>query len=600
MPTTPSITSWVRLEPRCRDIAMREAVRARVWDPLWLLARQWQVGEFEGEDAGSPVHARWRGSSAAITRVLAGPAVAGQLKPQRYDAAALPLEAVVERQAVRAKGPPDPGSSVRLAAESGLHFLRLLEAQATSRSYRADFVARYALSSPSDDERAALDAESLDYWDLMARRAPDGRLLRASWRGANGERLPLPADFDIAAGDRAEVNAAIDAWLAYDDALFSEPRDNSSDAWQRERMEYAFSLGAAFARGDGPFFDGEVALTAAEYRGGHLDWHSVDFDNNLLLGAALDNARSAQVRTVMPAPVGFRGAPARRFWEFEDARVDYGLLPAGPGDLPQLLLSAFATDYGNDWYVIPIDLDVGTLTRTHSLLVRDTFGVQTLIRPHNADVNTTSNVTAPAFSMFSLSQTQPQREGQFLGEPLPNLFYLAPSLLRSLDGTPRDEVLFLRDEMANMAWAVERLRQGRIEQRLEPAALPVPAASATTIVEGAGSAIPVYHLATDVPAHWVPLLPQRQAAPDGSLRLVRAAMLRPDGSNAVQSARGAILSGPTLKLYDEEVPREGMRVVRGYQSTRWIGGQTVLWLALRKGVGRGEGASGLRFDDVGL
>ena len=201
--------------------------------------------------------------------------------------------------------------------------------------------------------------------------------------------------------------------------------------------------------------------------------------------------------------------------------------------------------------------------------------------------------------MFSLSQTRPQREGQFLGEPLPNLFYLAPSLLRSLDGTPRDEVLFLRDEMANMAWAVERLRQGRVEHRLEPAALPAAAASSgAAAADAARSAVPLYRLATDVPAHWVPLLPQRQPAPDGSLRLVRAAMLRPDGSNAVRSSRGAILSGPPLKLHDEEVPREGMRVTRGYQCTRWIGGQTVLWLGLRKGVGRGEGASGLRFDDV--
>jgi len=298
------------------------------------------------------------------------------------------------------------------------------------------------------------------------------------------------------------------------------------------------------------------------------------------------------VRTVMPAPVNFRGAPARRFWEFEDARVDYGLLPAGPGELPQMLLSAFATDYGNDWYVIPVDLDVGTLTRTRSLVVRDTFGAQTLIQPHNADG------TATAFSMFSLSAMQP-RPGQSVAGPVPNLFYLAPSLLRSLDGAPRDEVLFLRDEMANMAWAVERLRQGRVEQRLEPAAFSAAAANAGAAPEATDSAIPVYRLATDVPAHWVPLLPQRQPAPDGSLRLVRAAMLRPDGSNVPQSARGAILSGPPLKLYDEEVPREGLRVVRAYQCTRWIGGQTVLWQALRKGVGRGEGASGLRFDDIG-
>jgi hypothetical protein len=584
MATTPSITSWVRLEPRCRDTTMREGIRARVYDPLWLLARQWQVGEFEGEDAGSPVQARWRGHSAAVTRLHAGTATPGQpVRAQRYDAAALPLEAVVERRSVRAAGPFDTTSSIRLAAESGLHFLRLLGAQQMSRSYRRDFITRFALEGATDSERLALDGETLDYWDLMAGRVPDGRLLVEAWRAADGQRLPLPAEPAVAAGDRAEVNAAIDAWLAYYDSLFSEPADGS-DAWQRERMEYAFSLGA-----------GETTLTAAEYHGGHLDWHSVDVDPALQLGAAQDNASADVVRTVMPAPVSFRGAPAQRFWEFEDARVDFGLLPAGPGDLPHLLLSDFATNYGNDWYVIPIDLAVGTLTRTRSLVVSDTFGVQTLIKPHNAD-------GPSAFSMYSLATLRRPPPPDTVAAavftrstPVANLFYLAPSLFRSIDSTPRDEVLLLRDEMANMAWAVERLMQGRVEQRID---LAVAAQSTTNAADGAGSSTPVYRLATDVPENWVPLIAQRQPAPDNSLRLVRARLLRADGSNAARIARGAILSGPPLKLYDEELPREGARIVRGYQCTRWIGGQTVLWLALRKSVGRGEGASGLRFDGI--
>ena len=88
------------------------------------------------------------------------------------------------------------------------------------------------------------------------------------------------------------------------------------------------------------------------------------------------------MQTTIPAPVTFRGMPAARFWEFEDARVDYGLIDAGPGDLPHLLLADFATNFGNDWYVIPVQVDVGTLTRTRSLVVTDTFGVQTLLRPH--------------------------------------------------------------------------------------------------------------------------------------------------------------------------------------------------------------------------
>ena len=61
----PSITSWMRLEPRSRNAEMNTSLQARIYDPLWLLARQWQLGEFQGEDNGSPVMARWRGGSGA-------------------------------------------------------------------------------------------------------------------------------------------------------------------------------------------------------------------------------------------------------------------------------------------------------------------------------------------------------------------------------------------------------------------------------------------------------------------------------------------------------------------------------------------------------
>jgi len=580
----PSITSWTRLEPRCRDVGMQEAVRARLYDPLWLLARQWQVGEFEGEDAGSPVLARWRGHSAPITRVHAGVAEPGKpVRPVPYNAATLPLEVAIERQRVRAGPVFDGASSLRLAAESGLHFLRLLDAQQTSRSYRSDFIRRYALEAPLAGERAALDAETLDYWDLMAGRVPDGRLLDASLRAGDGRRLPVPTDLEIAPQDDAEINAAVDAWVAYYDNLFSEPAD-AGDSWQRDRMEYAFSLGAGLP-------DGDTTLSASEYHGGHLDWHSVDVDPAVQLGATFDHAGIELVRSVIPAPVSFRGAPAQRFWEFEDARIDYGLLPAGPGDLPQLLLSDFATQYGNDWYVIPIDLAVGTLTRTRSLVVADTFGVQTLLRPLNQD-------TPSAFSMYSLSRLQrPAALASAAATlaPVANLLFLAPSLLRSLDSTPRDELHFLRDEMANMAWAVEHVMQGRVEQRIDLAAASQRDLQAA---DAPGAGVPVYRLATDVPNNWVPLLPQRMADGSEALRLVRAAMLAADGSNEMRPARGPLLGGAPLALFDEEVPREGMRVTRSYQCTRWIGGGTLLWLSQRKQIGRGEGSSGLRYDGL--
>lgn len=45
-------------------------------------------------------------------------------------------------------------------------------------------------------------------------------------------------------------------------------------------------------------------------------------------------------------------------------------------------------------------------------------------------------------------------------------------------------------------------------------------------------------------------------------------------------------------LFEEELPDEGICVVRSYQSTRWNDGLSHLW------IGRGEGSSELQFDSL--
>jgi hypothetical protein len=577
-----SITSWLRLEPRCRDETMAEGLRARMHDPMWMLARQWQVGEFRAEDVGSPVLATWRAESAPLTRLYAG-AIAPNTNQlaSRYDVAALPLEAVVERQRVRPANPLDATGSLRLAVESGLQLLRLVDAQPTSKPYRAAFTKRFALAPPSDADRAACDAETLAWWSLAAGRSPDGRVMAAALRNADGSRAPLPPALKVAARDVAEVNAAVDRWFAEQDALYSEPSPAAPDAWVSERMEYAFTVAGAHGA------EGETALTATQYCDGRLDWASVDVDPEVNLWSAADAASKPVVQTCVPAPVSFRGMPAPRFWEFEDARVDYGLIGAGPGDLPHLLLADFATNFGNDWYVIPAQVDVGTLTRTRSLVITDTFGVRTLLRPQGDE----ALAPAPGFAMYRLGVVQRALAPPFT--PVPNLFFLAPTVARTLEGRPIEEVLLLRDEIANLAWGVERAIPGRLEQRLDLDAQVAPGAAETPPPDGTLR----YRLATDVPANWIPLLPQRDAATN-SLRLVRAAMLAPDGTNQLRRARGPLLNvpGPGLVLFDEEVPREGARITRSAQHARWLGGSAVLWMGLRNGVGKGEGESGLRFD----
>ena len=582
----PSITSWMRLEPRCRNAEMTTSLQARIYDPLWLLARQWQLGEFQAEDNGSPIIASWRAETARLTRYHSG-----AIKPNTitnapaYDGKSMPLEALVERETVRPAANQTSGTEkLRLAAEAGQQFLRMLQQQPLARDYRSAFVKGFQFQALSPDQRAALDADSLSFFDLIATRVPDGRRLYAAFRPNSSGAIVLPASLQIAAGDVAEVEKAARTWSLWFETLFSEP-DAANPSWLSERLEYAFSVGSRLS-------DREYVLTATEYSEGHLDWFAFDSNLEVTLGGANDAAATQTNRKIIPAPVSFRGMPAARFWEFEDAQVDFGSVDAGPTDLARMLLVEFAIDYGNDWFVIPVELEIGSLCRTKSLVITDTFGVQTLIKS-NSDSGDQNSI----WRMFQISHTR----GSGLPKPEPNLFFLPPSLISGISDQPIEEVLFLRDEMANLAWAVERViespTEGRINrfeaylknQRTGDQQSPLPPSTTPTQALR-------YLLSTEVPDYWVPFLPVQK---DDGLRLRRGAVLKTDGRVAPVSALGRILEpGNEFSLFEEEVPREGVRVTRNYQFTRWIDGSSHFWVGRRKSVGRGEGSSGLKFDSL--
>src|SRR5262245_9226546 len=62
-----SITVWNRLEPRPRTTAVTESLAACLRDPLWILTRQWQLGEFRGADTGSPAFVELAGRYSRLT-----------------------------------------------------------------------------------------------------------------------------------------------------------------------------------------------------------------------------------------------------------------------------------------------------------------------------------------------------------------------------------------------------------------------------------------------------------------------------------------------------------------------------------------------------
>ena len=566
---------------------MRTSVAARVFDPLWLMARQWQVGEFQGEDAGSPVIARVRAVTAPLSRSYLGAIPPNtQTRGAAYDPLVLPLEVLAERRRVRPRA-ADPARMSRLAVEAGLHFLNMLETQALSKNYRAAFIARFAITANGESPSSTFDAATMRYLQVMAGRALDARLLDAALQAGGATALALDTRLKIAAGDRAEVAQTAQAWSAWYAQLFSEPAGADADAWQPERMEYALSVSGRLSADP---YD-EFTLTASEYYDGHLDWSSFDRNLEVNMGTIDDRRFVDVVETNVPAPVRFPGAPATRFWEFEDARVDYGAIPVGPTDLAQLMMIEYASSYGNDWYVLPVDVPVGSLTRVNSLVVTDTFGVRTLHRAIGDRA-----LPKPYWSMWQMAHTRLAGGEQSIG-PATNLFFLPPSLGRSLESTALEDVLFMRDEMANIAWAIERKTENQIEQAMAP----VEHETQTVQNPADSDAPPRYRLSSRVPSYWIPLLPvQLRIAPDRVVtRLRRGAVLQPDGSGLVHHARGRLLNErEALSLYDEEIPREGIRLTRHYQMARWINGATFVWQANRKAAGRGEGASGLLFDSV--
>src|SRR5262245_6134235 len=77
------------LEPVSPATDLDGGLRARVADPVWFLARQWQLGEHQGEDASSPV--------AVKIEISHHPLRYDPRRPQ-LDPTIVPAEALVEAE----------------------------------------------------------------------------------------------------------------------------------------------------------------------------------------------------------------------------------------------------------------------------------------------------------------------------------------------------------------------------------------------------------------------------------------------------------------------------------------------------------------------
>ncbi|HYT75581.1 MAG TPA: hypothetical protein VEL79_12575, partial [Vicinamibacterales bacterium] len=349
--------------------------------------------------------------------------------------------------------------------------------------------------------------------------------------------------------------------------------------WQPARLEYLATVTATDAQGS-------TTLDVHPDDTGAIDWTAFDVRER-----AAGPPPPASTRSIVPAHVRFKGMPNPRFWDFEDGTIDFGDLKPDKRDLARLALVDFMLVHSNDWFMLPLDVRVGGVHSLDRLIVRDVFGVDTLIERADREP-----VGPGRWTMFSTSIAGSADTADFL--------IVAPTAGAALQfGPVVEDVRFARDEMANMVWAIENVLEnaagGAWPQRERDAAR---GAGAGPTMSNATAPL-VYRVESRVPEYWIPLLPVSLDPAAGAVALELAAALGADGHTPILP-RGRILrptgitAATPYRLAEEEVPRNGVRVQRLTCRSRWSDGSTFLWQQRRVEHGTGETHSALRFDQV--
>lgn len=578
--------SWIRIEPRCRSDDFSAGLEARIADPLWMLARQWQIGEFQGEDNGSPIQVGVTYNTNALNAVELGKSgVPIELRSMP------PLETMVERETV--------DLDWRTRVQIGQQFERLLRgelgenAKAVICTYRKQEY--FPVEYPSNDDLVEIDYATRRFLRLMSGRAIDGDKLLTAIREGSVPTLPT----EISA-DSTKIETAMQRLLAWYDKLYTQPGNEQGAAWNPQQLDYQFKAHASNGNG------ASTTIVAPEYRNGEFDWYTCLIGNEVII----DPGETSLSESYTPTRVTFAGMPHRRWWQIEANDIDFGDQDIASTDLVKLMLMEFALVYGDDWFMIPLPLPIGSVTRIEKLAVTNVFGETKLINPGK----TVGESPLDRWEMFTLSYLDRPSDasgGDFL--------FLPPSIGFREESAPIEEVHFLRDEGANMVWAVEHIvrnklgnpvqgfeaqteKQERMNQAVDVTDEPPPDYETP---EG----VLKYRLASTVPDNWIPFVPVNAAlsglsdANEASIRLRQARMLRieddeePTAIEAMTRIINANVPDQRLEWLNEEaVPRTGVKVQLTRQRARWIDGKTYVWLGRKVASGRGEGSSGLKFD----
>ncbi len=234
----PSVTTWNRLEGRPRTEDLERALRAEVRDALWMLTKQWQMGEFRGSDAGSPISAKLLVDTTRLTKYRPD---TGTTQAFAYN---MPFEAHVEQRPIPlTTGGRAVTFDLRLAM--GREWLAQIEGIG---SYRQAFIDAYPIPEPDPTQAAnadrCADPQVFALFTALAGRAMDGGALYEHLIASSANHA-YDGVAGVAGADHEALDHAAERFLAWFERLILQPPAGSEDALSPSHLDYSvLRLGA--------------------------------------------------------------------------------------------------------------------------------------------------------------------------------------------------------------------------------------------------------------------------------------------------------------------------------------------------------------------
>ena len=583
-----ALVNNVKVEPRIRKDDLTQALSMKVYDPLWMLSRQWQMGEFRGNNAGT--------------------AVSVKCEVEQQDCSTNPIEPITEQV--------NPAIDLLVRVESAMHYIEMIKKVGNPTGF-LDIIKELQKKYPID-------------WSGTGSRILDCNATKDAEDNLNTQRISFAKAFQ---------NKAFDGYKLYLDMKDKQnndnfigkpyvdwfkkqylPADQNNSHWNEQALNYTIDIKA-----------GSRHFIGDRYQGGRLSWYTVD-DN----GRVNSNTKpESETIASLPTLARYPGAPNKRLWQFEDHAVFMGNSTEQQTKANEMFLK-FATLYSNDWMLIPLKTAIGKYITIKSIEVKDTFGVLHTIKRRASAEDTKSNNLQENWQMFTNS-----KYGTFDGSAEDGLFF-APQLAATIESKPIEEVELLRDEMANMVWGVEKtvsdgcgftldeqlkaVQLKTVVDELENSKKPEP--GKVSLSENSGPERMTstesdyrYTLQTHVPFNWIPFIPEQIKGKQqdygnhfdlwGREMILRRGkmpchILTKNGYEryAVLPISSILRKGldgnkyMPLFINEEEVQQTGIRLIKNYQRTRWLNGKTYVWLGMYKRLAKFSENSGLEFDTL--